>query len=303
VADVGEGVLMPAGRAIAGLWDPASGRYLALSRPFLVRARAVVAAPFTPSSGSDVLAQLNWRQRAGDHENAAATVWIDLAGRRFEPEHIVGVGGHSYAVWYELPAGPAELRADTESSYARLPLQLRAGRIERVTTDFRAKASLEVEIGLPAELQESGTLVLRELPARRTVGRRVAVPDEARQRFDGLAAGDYEVTLEMRLGELVQTVRLAPADRGHLDIGPRVIVLHGTVRRGDSGCAATLAFTTVGGRELTTRADARGRYEQLLLEPVRAVAITTGEEVAEPWRESFEPPIEESAERDFALPD
>ena len=302
-ADVGDGVLMPAGRAIAGLWDPAGDRYLALSRPFLVRARAVVEAPFTTSSGSDVFARLDWRQRVGSSEHAAATVWIDLAGRRFDPEHVVGVGWHSYAVWYGLPAGPAELRADTESSYARLPLHLQAGRIERVTTDFRAKASLEVEVGLPGEPQESGTLVLRELPSRRTAGRRVVVPDEARQRFDGLAAGDYEVTLEVRLGDLARTVRLAPADLGQLSIGAREIVLHGTVRCGDSGCPATLAFTTIGGRELATRADARGRYELLLLEPVRAVAITAGEEGTEPWRESFEPHLEESAERDFALPD
>lgn len=138
------GILMPAGPTLAALWDTTERQYIAISKPFSVEAREVVAAPFeAPSNKASlvVLMENHRLARAADR----LEVFLRRSGREIAPALLVPNAQTVYAVWYDLEPGSAELHV-IEDGIPEIPfvLALHSGRIGRVSIDMRkAEAILQ----------------------------------------------------------------------------------------------------------------------------------------------------------------
>jgi hypothetical protein len=133
VSEVGEGLLMPVGPTIGALWDEHSQTYVALSRPFEVKARRTVKVPLAyPSEVTDLVVQIQRHTLASDAADAKMKILLRRNGKKLPPDLQVSLADRAYAFWYGLAPGPGELRAETKDALVQTPqLNLVAGRIER----------------------------------------------------------------------------------------------------------------------------------------------------------------------------
>jgi hypothetical protein len=305
LAEIADGILMPEGKVVAGLWDRQRGAYVALSRPFRVVPGAVVAAPLkVPASGTDLIAEVRWRTADQPYEDSTATFWIQTQEVRIEPDLVVAVGFRSYAFWYALRVERGELRADAPGSFVRLAVEPRPKTIERITATMGAKAWLDADVRLPPGLQQGAPLVhLRELPSTVLVGSYKVTPVVQRHRFEGLLPGSFEIALETALGKFAETVELSEGERGYVLLEPQLITVSGKVSHGEKGHPATLTFVTADRGRIDALADEEGAYEVDLLHPALSVSIVLDGVQGEPFVEYFNPFIDTSGERDFEVPE
>lgn len=135
IHDVGEGLLMPVGPTLGALWDERKQAYVALSRPFEVEARKSVTVPLErPSGVAFLVAQLQRPALATDAADANMEVLLYRQGQQVPPDLKVPLADRTYAVWYGLAPGPAELRASTKDAFLEpRKLNLSPGKIERVS--------------------------------------------------------------------------------------------------------------------------------------------------------------------------
>lgn len=145
--EVGKGLLMPVGPAIAALWDERAQRYTALSRPFEVELRKNVTVSFEPVAGvSHVVAQLQRQSLARTAEDTSMEVRLVRGQEEVPPDLQVAMADRVYAVWYGLAPGPAEVRARSgQSSLDPQKLTLSAGRIERLMGILKPPLDLQVK--------------------------------------------------------------------------------------------------------------------------------------------------------------
>ncbi len=304
-AEVGEGVLMPVGRTIGAVWDRKARKYVALSRPFEVRARHTVEVPLDrPGSGAHLVAKLE-RPSVAD---SAAELEVELAvsqpdGER-PPDVTVLTTDRVYAFWYDLAAGPAELGGGSKETYLeRRQLDLRSGTIEHVTAEFRPLPALDVELDLPAPLRhEKPTLEIRRLPRGEVLERRDLGAAVSSLRFERLPAALLEVALQSAVGTFSRRVDLSSGKDGFLLLKPELITLAGTVFYGDEPHAAKLTFANAGG-ETVTETGEDGAYEVVVVDPVRTVSIELSGVDRAPYVDFFMPALDQSRDLDFHLPD
>jgi hypothetical protein len=130
---VGQGVLMPEGAAVGALWDQKSESYVALSRPFEVKARQTTTVPLErPEETSDLVVQLQRATQKATAAEAEVEIKLNLGGQDLSPDLLVATANRLYAIWYRLRPGHAELRAGSKDSFLEpQPLELRPGKIER----------------------------------------------------------------------------------------------------------------------------------------------------------------------------
>lgn len=134
-----EGILMPAGPAMAALWDLDHERYEALSRPFKVMAGDTVAVPFEgPPAGRAALVALLENHGLSRAEDRLEVLLDQGKGER-APEVLSRTAQTVYAVWYDLDPDRATLRVRRGTGPAQEPfvLSLQANRISRVSLDLR----------------------------------------------------------------------------------------------------------------------------------------------------------------------
>jgi hypothetical protein len=224
--EVGDGLQMPVGRAIGGLFDRGRQRYVALSRPFRVVAGKTVEVPLArPENVADLIVQVR-RPRATltvDDDDYELRLEVVRGAETVPPDVTVATATTAYGVWYDLAPGPAELRGGTWN-HAIEPqrLELGAGAIENRVAKLQPRPTLDVELVLPAELErEPAVLELRLLPVGEVVARRSLLPGSRQQRFERLPPGVIEVELQTRLGSYDRKVELAPAEEGYLLLVPR----------------------------------------------------------------------------------
>lgn len=218
---VGEGLLMPAGLAIGGLWDRASGRYVALSRPFQVPPRKTVAVPLDrPSTTADLILQLRRPAATLTVEDDDYEVDLALVGGDGDlpADAVVRSATTVYGVWYGLPPGAVELRAETANhSLDPQRLELEPGRIEHLVGTLRPRPALDVELDLPTAL-ESGPLALevRRLPSGEVVDKWAPSRGTRSHRFQRLPSALLEVALETGIGSFTRKVDLTSGEDGYL---------------------------------------------------------------------------------------
>jgi len=141
-AQVGEGVEMPAGATIAGLWDRSEERYLAVSRPFDVPSGGRVEAPLkAPQAGADLVVQL--QRTGGNTANEVLVMRLGLGGVEREPDALVTTTSVAYGFWYDLPTGKATLHAETADLQLKpRDIVLSRGRVHRVVEELVARPTL-----------------------------------------------------------------------------------------------------------------------------------------------------------------
>lgn len=307
VGDVEEGVLMPAGMVLGGLWDRREKRYVALSPPFAVPPGDTVPAPLgrPAAEGSWLLAFATL-----PHPIPRDTL-VDLApvvtqnGQRHPPDTTITTAGGTYGAWYGLAPGPAVLGDGSSQVY--LPataLELPAGGITRVDADLRQRPLLDVSLVLPALVREKPfSLVVRKLPERVELAREELRRDAGHSRFrDRLVHGVLEVVLETHVGPFRQQVELTD-EEAFVSIEPEVIEIDGTVRRGGEPHPATVRFQGGSGEFVEATADESGEYRVQTLELLRRVEVHLDGVDHQPWQDLYFRPIDSSRRIDFDIPD
>jgi len=302
----GEGVLMPAGTALAALWDREDERYVALSRPFEVRAGEAVPAPLRePASNRAHLLVYAERRGHADSDplmDLAPTLTQGSARRR--PDATVVTEWGVYCVWYDFPAGPAVLADGNRRLYIEPQnLELTGGEILRVDATLLDRPFLDVGLLLPPRLREKPfTLAVRRLADGEELAHEELRRDAGRHRFESLVQRPLEVVLETHLGLFRQRVDLTGLTEGFDTLEPTLIELAGKVSRGGEPQPAEIEFVTDFGDRVKATAGEDGAYRALALQPIRAVSVQL-EGTREPWLHAFVRSIAESRELDLELPE
>jgi hypothetical protein len=111
-AEVGEGMLMPAGRTVGALWDRKSRKYVALSRPFEVRGRQTVEIPLErPKGVAHLVVEVERHFIADRAADLDVGLVVKQEGGERAPDLAVFTTDRVHAYWYGLAPGsfnPAE---------------------------------------------------------------------------------------------------------------------------------------------------------------------------------------------------
>ena len=306
VADQGDGILMPAGRAVAAIWDPRRRSYVALSRPFEVRAGETVEAPLErPGRNPHVVAEVERSTVAPTGEDDRLDLTPASGGEPL-PGVSLSTSDRLYGFWYRLE--PSSMRLDAASAedfmWPSVVFEASPGRVEHLASVLDPRPTLDVEMVLPAALaHEEITLELRTLPEGQAFTRATLELGATSHRFTRLASGLFEVELRTRLGNFTQQVDLSSAESGFVLLEPDWIVITGTVFHGGDPHPAKLTFLAVNKTSVGARTGPDGAYEIVSLVPLRGVSISLDGIEAEPYVDFFLEALARSEGVDFHLPD
>lgn len=148
VGDLGDGLLMPVGNVLAGLWDRRNERYVALSRPFQIAPRTTVVAPLERPH-SKVAHLVVYVDRPGgtvasDGKDLALTLTVD--GRTRPPELAIATSWGLYSVWYELQPGVGVLEGGNERlALSPVTVKLPPGQIARFQSKLSKRPGSQVD--------------------------------------------------------------------------------------------------------------------------------------------------------------
>lgn len=309
VRDARQGVLAPTGRIVAGLWNRESGRYLSLSRPFEVARGQAVTAPL-PSTEKTSTVLVRLRRADGMPDTDLRDVDLSLIGEQaaIPPDLIVPTLHTLLAVWYQLEPGEMELRAESaRQGLAPARLDLSAGKVTHLDAQLRPRPSLDVELSVPAVLDDEdgealGLAILR-LPDREIVARQELGPGSRRHRFTRMPLSRILVILETPVGSFEMLADLTSGEDGFVFFEPPIVALSGVVFLGDEGHPASLDFHDLEQSTHSVETDTEGRYEVIIPMPVRSAEIELTDRDGPSWIEFFSRPITETRELDFHLDD
>jgi hypothetical protein len=304
-ANVGDGLWMPEGKAFGALWSRRRRAYVAISRPFRVRKGETVEIPLeSPHNAADLVVQLRRETTAPTAAEAQVDVSLRVKGASLQPDLKVLTATHAVAVWYGLPAGTADLRAESSRAVASKSVQLVSGQIERVVAEMQRRPAVDVQLDLPKTLREKElSLELTSLPEKEVVANRVVAPNMDSLRVEGLPLALLAVTLKTPFGEFSQEVDLRAGGDGFVLLKPDVLTLRGQVFRGEEGHRATLAFTSDQGKTEEVKTDEQGKYEFLALQSQRRVSVSLEGSKAAAFVDIFWPAITRDRDLDFHFPE
>lgn len=307
-AEAADGVLMPAGSALAALWDRGSGQWLALSPLFDVPAGRAVAAPLRrPAADAADLVVFAVRQPNDDRLALPAVepTVLQAGGERRADLTLANAWG-VYAVWYGLAPGPATLGGGSDRLYVEpQAVELAGGGVGRFEAALLRRPLLDVGLVLPREVREKPfEVAVRAMPGGEEMARVELDRRAGHHRFQaGLVAGPAEVVLETHLGTFRRRVELAAGEETHLGLEPELIEVWGVVRHGGEPHPATVAFRTVAGDEVEAAAGEDGAYRALALQALAWVEVRLDGVDQEPWADFLMPPLAAGRELDFDLSD
>ncbi len=305
--ELGEGLRMPAGPALAGLWDSSAKEYVALSRPFEVPGgdavvRPALESPADPSSF--LVVEIRRNRPSSKMANRPMEIALEQGDQTRSPDLQVVTVGRALAVWYDLSPGPAELhvRGKTEGIEA-LPVPLEPGSITRLEADLEPLPELTVVLDLPFALRhEHLRLDLLRPGGKKALHQAPVAADTEEVRFSRLFPGLYILALHTPLGTFRREVEVLEAEQVEV-LAPELTTLSGTVYRGEEPHGATLAFTTTTQETLETEAGTDGAYEIVLLDPARSVSIRLAGSPFPPYVEYFSKTLSGNTNRDFEILD
>jgi hypothetical protein len=223
--EIGDGVLLPVGKAIGALWDPGEKKYVALSRPFEVRSRRTVKVPLhRPAGGIHLMAEMRRRSTPSSEEDPEVAVALRRDGGDLPPDLKVLTADKIYAAWYGLAPGQAELRVKSGQTFFHQKMDLVPG-IEWVEGRLEPRPALDVKLDLPALLRR-GKLVLEvlRLPSGEPVDRHVLEKGMLGHRFEGLPPALLAVDLQTSLGTFTRQVDLSSNQDEILRIKPELMI-------------------------------------------------------------------------------
>lgn len=307
LADVGDGLLMPAGQTLAGAWNRKEERFTAFSLPFRVKPGVSTHAPLErPDDSRSWL--VVYLERPGE-----------LSSRTLADIELFGVQGESpvaadetvltdwglYAVWYDLRPQSTYLTGGGRTLYFEPEqLELEPGGIHWLEGALLPRPTLTVNLVLPDLVRQGPfALEIRKLPEETTIAVQELDPRAGGHRFTDLTSGLLEVRLLTTLGTFVRRVEVAPGEERSIAMEPELIEVYGTVRHGDTPAPATVVFQTIAGELVRAETDDEGAYRLFALQPLRWVDVQIRGVSHHPWRDFFSPSLDTSQELDFDIPD
>lgn len=306
LAEARDGVLMPAGRVLAGLRSRDGEGFAALSRPFRVEAGQTLPAPLERPSADRawLIASVGYAHFL--EPASLLTLAVPGEEKPRPPDFELTTREGVHAVWYDLEPRTVILAGgDAEVYLEPQTLELAGGQIASFAGDLERRPLLDVGLVLPRLVRERPfELAVRRLPNGEELVR-VELPRTAgRHRFEtGLVQAPLEVVLETALGSFRERMDLTGELEGFVTLQPEVIEIYGTVRYGGEPHEARIELTSAGGEKHTADADESGEYSLQTLQPLRLVEIQLAGVDREPWIDFFPRPLDVSQRLDFDLSD
>lgn len=313
-------VLMPEGPVIAGIYDHRQQEYLAIGRPASVyRNGHSMVAPAPPAKGaSDLVAVLERPHVVDDFSlyDVALTVRepdSDPEG----PEVVIPTAERIYAFWYDLDSKYVTLEVDSPSVFlVPQEIALRSGKVDSYRGRLEELPDLSVRLEIPAALDEQRdssepwTLNIIDGLSKDQL-RTHTLPSDPQQEIKvrNLPNRHLLVALSIPPWRFTERVDLSDAVDREITLSPRAFTVHGTVRQGEDGRAAKLAFTTgslpTPGQALgaETQTNSNGEYEIVLFRPFMMVYVfPQGGNKGQPFVEILPKYVDADTVLDIELP-
>jgi|GEM_PF-2755913 len=307
LAEVDDGLLMPSGQTLAGLWNPSDQEFVAVSRPFGVDAGEHVRAPLvSPEEGQAFLVvEVPHALRVSGAAGDGVELQAQQGEKTHAPEEWVVTPEASYALWFDLAPGPVKVIGGGQQTY--LPsseLVLKDAAVGHLAQALLPRPILDVSWVMPQELR-TGPL---SLSVFRTEGAELLAeaelaPQQSRHRFH-LVHDEVTVQLESDLGTYRRVVDLTDETEASVLLEPEVIHLTGEVRFGGEPVVARVRLHTTDGHRVEVESDEDGWFEALALRPVYWGAVfLSSDETSQPWMQSWMPPLSEDRHLEIDIPD
>jgi hypothetical protein len=255
---------VPAGKAMAGLFDRTTNDALALTHPLDAPAGATATARPLPPKQSDVLVLLE--RPIGEKTFDVSLRLEDAKGPR-PPDVFVQASDRVAAVWYEASGRSARLTA--ESAVLRLEpvtLVLRPQRVTTLRGALQRLPRLSATVRAPHGAFKKLEISVRRRDASAEVARKEVGTDGV-VHFDGVPAAPLRVTLTADQWQLPKEIDLRDGRDGDVDFDLKPIAIHGTLFLGSSPAPGTLTFELANKTMQVVDVAADGTYEAVLWRP------------------------------------
>ncbi len=301
VRDYRRPVAMPAGEALAGIFDKTTGDAVAVARPVAIReGKTAIVRPLPPERDSDVLVILR-RPLARERENVQLYL-VDDRGRR-RPDVFLHATDTVLAIWYGATGRRVNVTAEADTLFLS-PLAL-TQTPKRVTTyrgELRKKPRLEAHVLAPPGTFRQMSIVVRPIDST-TPLRTVSISPDSRNAIEHLPPEELRVTLKADNWTFEETVDLRDGTDGAVTFTLDPIVLRGTVYLGREPTRARIIFGEGRRDLLEAEADENGAYEAVFWrEALYPAKVFLKDDEAEPYIDPAVP-VERSRSFDFHLPD
>lgn len=309
VAEAGEGLVMPEGKAVASVRDR-SGTISELSRLFEVSAGETITAPTAAPAAdrSHLMVQVLRPEHLQTAKQDSVKIRLVDDEERRPPDVRLPFADSVFGIWYDLPPGAVEIVAESAAASLERPLyvELEGGKIATAQGTLVGPTNtgnLDVEVDLPPMLWEDEVrLEVRHRVGDELLAEQVLDPYEQWLRFEDLPAGVLTVEIATSLGEFAEMGDLRPGAEGFVRIAPEVIRVSGRVTSGDEPQAAKLRFVTLMGDDVTAETDEHGHYEITTLEFLRWLYVQLPDERIPALSRLFGTPIAEDRRLDVEIP-
>jgi hypothetical protein len=302
-ATLHRGVMMPAGRVFAGIFDRRTRDAIAIARPVVVEAdKVATATPRPPAAGlSDVFVSLGRpRIRLSRDEDRVA---LTLNGKT--PDMLFDGDDRIYAAWFGVKRGAASFAATSKT--LRLPartLKMVSGRVTTIREELKTLPSVRVSLLTPADAFGDEPLSVDVMPPSTAQPIRTAAIRAGEETLlEALPAEPLDLVLRVGPWRLRQSVDLTSGVDERVIFDPHPIIVSGEVFYGHERAAnAEVAFEADEGF-VKSRADGEGRYRLTLWrgDDAWTAHVSIPERSGPPFVDGFLQ-INESRTIDFRVP-
>ncbi len=286
-----DGVLMPAGRVAAGLYDAARKEFISLQVPLNVPPlRSVAVSPVAPANGrADLILEvarpaITVKQPEKDEKDIDIALFTGDVTRR--PTFLVRTHKKIIALWSQVPAGAARVDVSSPTAYLRdKDLRLRSGKVEYVSVNLAPLPKLGVRWSIPDEFKPTEpALKIVNLAGHERINT-IQLAKQPNQLEIPVPAAPLEVTLKSGPWSLREAVDLSDGADRSVQLEMHAIHVNGRVYYGDDPVQATITFLTDADpkESLKVRTDTDGKYEALFAKPEAYTAVVDLEGRAAPY--------------------
>lgn len=303
VSKAHEPTLMPAGKALAGVFHRETGEAIALSRPIdIVPGKTTIVAPESPSVDSDVFAVLERPRLVVPEQLDPVKLLLNDDHGSHAPDVVLDSPERVYAVWYGVAGRSAQLRI--ESGTLSFPAATLALRPRRVVT-LRSRMSLLPRVGVsivaPADAFKKMGVELRRADDP-TILQRLSVEPGKQGEFLSAPADRLRVTLLADDWQFEQTADLRDGRDANVVFTLEPVVVRGTVYWGRDPAPAAVEFQISDDKWITAKAGHDGVYEARLWETGQfTTRVSLADSSAPPLLRAFTP-VERDRPLDFHVP-
>ena len=296
------GLLMPPGRVLAGVFNRATNEAIALAPPAqVVAGKLTFVSPHAPANGTDVFVSL--MRPDIRHSRDIDPIRLTLGGRA--PQTLFDGSDRVYAVWYGVEGKSARLVVESKTlQLAARDLKLAPGHVVTVRDELRRLPSIAVSLlAPPGALADREAVVDVRQPSRVEPMRSTSIAPGEETRLAALPLEPLDVMLTIGPWQFRRHVDLTRGldEQVVFDLHP--IIVKGTVFYGrDPSPHAGVGFETGHGWE-RTKADENGHYEVTLWSPNDAylAEVNVASREGPPFEEGFVQ-IRDSRTLDFHVP-